>query len=235
MDKNGRIRAQGQAVNKVLVDGAEFFSDDPTLVTKNVRADMVNKVQLYDKKSDEAELTGVDDGKKIKTLNVVLKEDKKQGYFGKLEGGDGSNKFYQTQLMFNLFKNKYKWSVYGIIANTGKMGLEGFDSNRFGLFSIANDLDHFDGRYNGEGIPIVRDGGIHYDNMWNNDKQSVNINYQVGSLSVDGSKNILIQNNLPTGTSNSNSNQTFNNYIFRQKLDGIYQIKLSTTSTLKIT
>lgn len=64
VDKDGKITAQGQAVNKVLVDGEEFFGDDPTLVTKNIRADMVDKVQLYDKKSDQAAFTGIDDGQK---------------------------------------------------------------------------------------------------------------------------------------------------------------------------
>ena len=62
----GTIKAQGEAVKRVLVDGEEFFGDDPTLVTKNLRADMVDKVQLYDKKSDQATFTGIDDGQKTK-------------------------------------------------------------------------------------------------------------------------------------------------------------------------
>ena len=81
VDKDGKITAQGQSVPKVLVDGEEFFGDDPTLVTKNLRADMVDKVQLYDKKSDQATFTGIDDGEKTKTINIKLKEDKKNGYF----------------------------------------------------------------------------------------------------------------------------------------------------------
>ena len=73
VDKDGKITAQGQQVNKVLVDGEEFFGDDPTLVTKNIRADMVDKVQLFDKKSDQAAFTGIDDGQKTKTINIKLK------------------------------------------------------------------------------------------------------------------------------------------------------------------
>src|ERR1700744_5076755 len=87
VDKDGKITAQGEEVKKVLVDGEEFFGDDPTLVTKNIRADMVDKVQLYDKKSDQATFTGIDDGQKTKTLNIKLKEDKKNGSFGKVEAG----------------------------------------------------------------------------------------------------------------------------------------------------
>ena len=90
IDKDGKISAQGQEINKVLVDGEEFFGDDPSLVTRNLRSDMVDKVQLFDKKSDQATLTGVNDGKTDKTLNLKLKEDKKAGYFGKADIGGGT-------------------------------------------------------------------------------------------------------------------------------------------------
>jgi len=88
VDQRGNITAYGQQIKKVLVDGEEFFSSDPTLVTRNIRADMVSRVELFDKKSDRAEFTGVDDGQRTPTLNVVLKDNSKNGYFGKLEGGE---------------------------------------------------------------------------------------------------------------------------------------------------
>lgn len=114
VDKDGKITAHGETVRKVLVDGEEFFGDDPTLVTKNIRADMVDKVQLYDKKSDQATFTGIDDGEKTKTLNIKLKEDKKSGYFGKLEAGGGTDDFYRGQSMINVFKGKKKFAAYGL-------------------------------------------------------------------------------------------------------------------------
>jgi hypothetical protein len=80
IDKNGRITVNGQAVPKVLVDGEEFFGDDPTLVTQNLRGDMVSSVQIYDRRSDQASFTGIDDGQRIKTINVKLKEDKKKAF-----------------------------------------------------------------------------------------------------------------------------------------------------------
>src|SRR5690606_29401747 len=117
VDKDGKITAQGKAVNKVLVDGEEFFGDDPTLVTKNIRSDMVDKVQLFDKKSDQAVLTGIDDGVENKTLNIKLKEDKKNGYFGKVEASGGTDGYYQPMFMFNSFKGKRKLSAFGILSN----------------------------------------------------------------------------------------------------------------------
>ena len=84
VNSKGEITAQGQKVEKILVDGEEFFSDDPAVVTQNLRANLVDKVQVFDKKSEQAEFTGVDDGQKTKTINLELKEDKKKGYFGKI-------------------------------------------------------------------------------------------------------------------------------------------------------
>ncbi|MDI1305361.1 MAG: hypothetical protein PSX42_11035, partial [bacterium] len=82
VDKNGVIKAMGETVEKVLVDGEEFFGDDPGMAVKNLRADAVKEVQVFDKKSDQAEFTGIDDGNTKKTINLKLKEDKKKGYFG---------------------------------------------------------------------------------------------------------------------------------------------------------
>ena len=84
VDKNGQIKAMGEKVEKVLVDGEEFFGDDPGMAVKNLRADAVKEVQVFDKKSDQAEFTGIDDGQTKKTINLKLKEDKKKGYFGKV-------------------------------------------------------------------------------------------------------------------------------------------------------
>src|SRR5450755_4994442 len=120
VDKDGKITAEGQKVTKVLLDGEEFFGDDPTLVTRNIRADMVDKIQLYDKKSDQAAFTGVDDGKTQKTINVKLKSDKNKGIFGKAQAGDGLEGIYQGEALFNSFKNKEKFSVYGTIGKDRK-------------------------------------------------------------------------------------------------------------------
>jgi hypothetical protein len=247
IDQNGKITAQGKAVPKVLVDGEEFFGDDPTLVTKNLRADMIDKVQLFEKSSDQAAFTGVDDGKKTQTINIKLKEDKKNGYFGKLNAGIGNPNFYEGQGMFNWFKAKQKFSVFGNASNTGKTGLGWQDAEKYGGGSdnveymegggvaiYYSDDDVWSGEYYGEGIPVSRSGGAHYDTKWNGDKQNINVNYKLADLGVKGDKNTLIQNNLPSGIINTNSNQQTDNHLFKQKLDLMYQIKLDTTSNLKI-
>jgi hypothetical protein len=251
VDKDGKITAQGQTVNKVLVDGEEFFGDDPTLVTKNIRADMVDKVQLYDKKSDQATFTGIDDGVKNKTINLKLKEDKKNGYFGKVTAGIGNDGYYEGQGAYNKFVGKQKFSAYGTIGNDGKTGLSWQDNSKYsssdnsgmqftddgGIYITSNGRDEFEsfsGTYNGQGLPLARTGGAHYDSKWNADKQSINTNYKIGYLAVNGANNTLTQNNLPDTVLKSNSNQDYTNSAFRQKLDGTYQLKIDSLSNLKI-
>jgi len=248
VDKDGNITAQGETVSKVLVDGEEFFGDDPTLVTKNIRGDMVDKVQLYDKKSDQATFTGIDDGEKTKTINIQLKEDSKHGMFGKVDAGVGTEELYEGQVMFNKFKGSEKIAAYGTIANTGKIGLNWQDSEKYGSTNLnvsdgmiyidggsGNDeLESWGGQYNGQGIPLARSGGVHYDNKWNDKKESINANYKIGDLEVDGDRSTISQNALPTGKINRNSNEVFNNYIFRHKADARYEINFDSTSTLKI-
>jgi hypothetical protein len=250
VDKDGKITAQGETVTKVLVDGEEFFGDDPTLVTRNLRADMVDKVQLYDKKSDQAAFTGIDDGKTTKTINIKLKEDKKNGLFGDINANVGTDGYYEGQLQFNRFRDKEKFAIYGTAANDGRTGLDWSQDNNLGIstgdvqfvdgglminLSGDNDaLDSFSGYYDGKGIPVAESGGVHYDDKWDGDKQSINTNYKIGAIDVTGVTETNTQQTLPTGILSTGGNENFNDYGFRQKLDVTWQIALDTTSNFKI-
>lgn len=101
VNSKGEITVQGEKVQKVLVDGEEFFSDDPAVVTQNLQADALDKVQVFDKKSDQAAFTGIDDGQKTKTINLQLKENKKKGYFGKARVAGGTPGNYEGEAMIN--------------------------------------------------------------------------------------------------------------------------------------
>ena len=109
--RDGTIRAQGQAVNRVLVDGKPFFGNDPKMATRNLPADIVDKVQLYDQSSDQSQFSGIDDGNRERTINLTLKPDKRKGYFGQNAVGlgtarDGGAKRYQSRLNLNRFNNR---------------------------------------------------------------------------------------------------------------------------------
>jgi hypothetical protein len=89
VERDGTVKAQGETVQKVYVDGKEFFSNDPKMATKNLTADMVDQVEVYDDMSEQAKFNGIDDGSRSKAINLKLKKDKKKGLFGKAYAGGG--------------------------------------------------------------------------------------------------------------------------------------------------
>lgn len=122
VDRQGNIRAQGEQVNRVLVDGKEFFGSDPKIATQNLPADAVDKVQVFDKRSEMAEFSGIDDGEREKTINLALKEDKKQGYFGNVTAGYGTDDRYQGKANINRFSKNMQLSAIGMTNNLNQQG-----------------------------------------------------------------------------------------------------------------
>ncbi len=126
VDKTGNVTAQGEQVQKVYVDGKEFFGTDPKLATKNLTADMVESVQVFDDMSDQAKFTKIDDGSKQKALNIKLKKDKNKGVFGRalVSGGYGKDNGgrYEENLSFNKFNGNKRLSVLFNANNLNKQG-----------------------------------------------------------------------------------------------------------------
>lgn len=122
VDKEGNVKAQGEDITKVYVDGKEFFGNDPKLATKNITADMIESVQVFDDMSDQAKFTRIDDGSRAKTINIKLKKDKRKGYFGRAVVGAGSDDRYESSLSFNRFNGDRKLSVIAASNNLNKQG-----------------------------------------------------------------------------------------------------------------
>jgi len=122
VDRAGNIKAMGENVNKLLVDGKEFFGNDPKVASKNLPADAIDKVQLYDGRSDESEFTGIDDGSREKTINLQLKDDKKNSLFGDISCGYGSEEHYSTNAKAYRFNNKIQFALLGMINNINQFG-----------------------------------------------------------------------------------------------------------------
>ncbi|ULQ57581.1 TonB-dependent receptor family protein [Flavihumibacter rivuli] len=250
VNSKGEITAQGQKVQKVLVDGEEFFSDDPAVVTQNLRADAIDKVQVFDKKSEQAAFTGIDDGEKTKTINLQLKEDKKKGYFGKVKAGGGIPGYFENEGMINSFKGKRKLAAYGTMANTGKAGLSWEDNNKFGggdnfefneedgFFYSYQENDEFNtwgGSYRGEGLPKAWTGGVHFSNKMDGDRKHINGNYQFYKQNVETEGRTESQYILPdTLYFTDQLRKTFTQNI-RNNLNGFYDLKLDSLSSLKVT
>lgn len=114
---NGTVTAHGETVNRVLVDGKPFFGDDAALTLKSLPAEVVDKIEVFDKLSDQAQFTGFDDGSAQKTINIVTKADKRMGQFGKVFAGYGLDDRYQAGGNVSFFKGNQRISVIGLSNN----------------------------------------------------------------------------------------------------------------------
>ncbi|UOQ65421.1 TonB-dependent receptor [Hymenobacter volaticus] len=109
---SGKVQAQGEQVQRVLVDGKEFFGNDPDAVLKNIPAEVIDKIQVYDRASDQAQFTGFDDGNQQKTINIVTKPQFRNGQFGRVLAGYGpKDDRYRLSGNLNSFKGKQRMSI----------------------------------------------------------------------------------------------------------------------------
>jgi hypothetical protein len=124
--EGGTLKAHGEDVKKVLVDGKEFFGDDPNAAIKNLPSEIIDRIQVFDKLSDQAQLTGFSDGNEQRTINIITKPGRNTGQFGKLFGGIGSRDFKSADLLYtlggniNFFKADTRISLIGLSNNVNQ-------------------------------------------------------------------------------------------------------------------
>ncbi len=222
VDKDGKITAYGETVNKVYVDGEEFFGDDPTMATKNIRAEMIDKVQVIDKPSDQAKITGVDDGNKTKVINLKLKDEFKQGFFGKVHASAGIPNTLDNSFMLNSFKEKRKFTAYITQSNIGNNRLNWSDRQNYGaasttVYEEGFSYSYYDGDDNilggNEGISNTINGGTNFNNKYLKNKLNLNSSYSFNS----GNRNIIKSTNI---------RQTINDSTYFQNQDQNYNATL---------
>jgi hypothetical protein len=250
VDRNGKIKAYGKEVKNMTVDGEEFFSDDPAVVAQTLRASSVDKVQVFDKKSDQAAFTGIDDGELNKTINLKLKDDAKRGYFGKISAGGGLPSFWENQAMINAFKKKRKIAAYGIMSNTNTNGLGWEESNKYGGSTNSwseddngnwtmeggdNDFGDWGGQFGGQGLPKTWKGGINYNNKWMGDTLSFNGNYKYGKSVTEGLNNSRTQYILPDTQYVYEDNATNTKVSQSHNINTITEYIIDTSSSIKLT
>lgn len=259
VDKDGKIIAQGKQVQKVLVDGDEFFSDDPTIATKNLRADAIKKVQVYDKKSDQAAFTGIDDGQEVKTIDLQLKDDAKKGYFGKVSLA-GLDKYYNATGMINSFKAKRKLSAFGVASTTSQTGLDFSDQSSLGfgggggmfmggggrgggIVVVGGRGGGFSGGGGGlsagndygQGLPESVKAGLHYSDKWSEGKNSAGGNYLFNQVDTRAGGNTFSQNTLEDSVYYNRNTSTNNSSRLQHSISGEMEIKFDSTSQMRVT
>ena len=179
VDRAGNIKAQGEDVNKVYVDGKEFFGDDPKIATKNLPADAIDKVEVYDKKSDMAEFSGIDDGQEEKTINLELKEDKKQGYFGNISAGYGTEQRFESKANVNRFGKKAQFSALGMANNINQQGFSfndylGFMGGMSNMMMAGSGSGSFKMSLSDSQVPLDMGRGTGFTNTYSG---GINFNY----------------------------------------------------------
>ncbi|WDF69711.1 outer membrane beta-barrel protein [Sphingobacterium oryzagri] len=237
IDNKGRITAFGKTVEKVLVDGEEFFSEDPVLITRNLKADLIDKVQIYQKQSAQSEFTGIKDDNAAQTINLKLKEDRKNGYFGKLEAGKGTEGFNENQGMFNYFRDKLKAAGYLTVSNTAKIGLDQSAQMSYAEGNdnpIANSLDTWDGSYSEIGLPSTWAAGGHFSDKWRGDRDNFRVNLRSGRMSIDATENNLNIVSAKDRILTSESSKNFNNRIIRHGGDIYSNFTLDSLTSIRI-
>ena len=132
VSSEGKVTVNGKEIKKILVDGKEFFSDDPKVASKNLPAKLVDKVQTYEKKSDVALMTGFDDGNEEAVINLTVKPGMKQGWFGNVFAGAGTRRRYDVNAMLNRFVDDDQFSIMGGLNNTNNLGFTDFAAATFG-------------------------------------------------------------------------------------------------------
>ncbi len=179
VESDGTVKAQGEEVKQILVDGKEFFGRDPQIATKNLPAEAVDKVQVFDKKSDMAEFTGIDDGADEKAINIELKEEHKKGVFGNVAGGYGTKDRYEAKANLNRFSENQQLSFIGMTNNVNR---QGFSMNDYVNFAggMGNLMRSGGGRgisNNAAGIPLSE--GLS-NGFVNTDAAGLNLNQDFG-------------------------------------------------------
>lgn len=244
IDEEGKITVNGKEVNQILVNGKPFFGKDGKIATQNLPAEIIDKVQVVDTKTKSEEISGEGASSKDKTINLTIQEDKNKGFFGKIMGGYGSDKRYESSLLLNSFKGEQKVSL---IASSNNINAVGFSMDEiFDNMGGGRNMSVFYGDDGGFGINNMSFGrsnegitqsnliGLNYQDKWLK-KVDNNGSYYYSSSDKNNDNRTQRTNLLPTGetTTNSDASNTSQNEAHTLSFD--FEIEIDSLTTLTFT
>lgn len=256
VESDGTVKVQGETVENVLVDGKPFFGSDTRIATQNLPADAVDKVQVFDKASDLAEFTGIEDGQDEKTINLKLKEGKKRGYFGQGDAGAGTEGRYAGKFNLNSFSPDTRLSIIGMANNINEQGFSIQDYIDFmggiGAFFSGGgrvQIDLGGGGDNGGGLPIGSGSapgvqasqavGLNFSKDFSPRTEltgSYFFNRYDNELERSTSRQNLLETELFAGTESETRNSTNANHrvnmYFKHKIDSFQQLIVRADASL---
>lgn len=243
VDDDGKIKVNGKEVNKILVNGKPFFGDDPTITTRNLTKEIIEKVQITDTKSKAEGFTGEKGDSESKTINLTIKEENNKGVFGRVAAGAGTDKRYEYAGMVNLFDNERRISV---LAGGNNINSAGFSFGEIRkMFGGGNSVSWnsngsftIDGRSfgGGEGITTSNNAGVNYADELSKGVD-VSADYFHSGSHSDNATITKRENILPTSRyftdSNSNSQSDTDshtvNFGFDVEVDSTFLINVNPT------
>lgn len=235
VEADGSIKAQGEDVDKVLVDGKEFFGDDPRIATKNLPAEAVDRVQVFDKQSDMAEFTGVDDGEEQKTINLALKEGHRNGYFGNVGGGYGPDNRYDGKVSVNRFSPNTQMSVLGNFNNVNRQDFSftNYATVMGGTGAVEIDAGGFGSQPSG-GISRTSSGGVNF-NIDPGSRTKIRSSYYASHVNNDQTRSLLQQQLLGSNvTSFTNQDSERGSATLAHRLNLNVEHKVSTITDVRL-
>jgi len=238
VEEDGTIKAQGEEVQQVLVDGKEFFGNDVKIATQNLPAKAIDEVEVYDKKSDLAEFSGIDDGEREKTINLELKEDYKKGYFGNVKAGYGTDERYDGKLSLNRFDKKTQLSLIGNINNINEQGfsIDSYASFVGGMGNLARGRGRSDLPINrglSDGFVNTASGGLNYNYEFNK-KTELRSNYFINKIENTLNDSTFRENFLSRNSYFSDQTNKQNSSNFNHKINVEIRHDIDSTSDLKV-
>ena len=208
--QDGKLQAQGEDIQQILVDGKPFFGNDVNAALQNLPAEVVANIQVFDKKSDKAELTGFDDGERAKTINIVTKPDRRRGQFGRVTGGYGSDEKYQAGASINFFNNDRRITVSGL-------------SNNINILNYSADPNSQGESRTQDGIINTNGVGLNFTDEWG-ETIEISGSYSFNHRENEGERYRFRDYTLPadsgqTYTENSRSNNINADHRFNMRFE----------------
>jgi len=209
IDSEGKITVNGKEIKKILVDGEEFFSDDPKVASKNLPAKMVDKLQVLERRSEQSQMTGFDDGEEENVINLTVRPGMKEGLFGNAFAGYGSEERYEGNAMVNYMKNKDQYTFIGGINNTNNAGFSDLASSMFS--GMGGGRGGRGGMFGGSnGIATSANAGGNFSKQFTPElKLGGNIRY--GFTDNNILSDVFTQNILSTGNTLETESNSVNN------------------------
>lgn len=246
VDADGNISSMGKGVRRVYVDGKTFFGDDPKSVTKNLDAEAISKVQVYNDKSEQERLTGIDDGSDNKAMNLELKDEYKKGYFGKASVAAGTEQRWAARGSYNRFNETSQLSFMGYGNNINSTGVNWEDYQEFKGSSAYSEYDDGDfgfntrnyrhysisygNDYSGKGFTENYGGGVNYNYF--KDKIKFNASYFFNQSDLVYEEFLKRQTFLTDTSYHQFDTTDYNRLNFSHSISSRIEVEFDSTNTL---